>query len=197
VGPQPLRGRFPADERLAQDHRSGNKLVQIVGPTPTVLDAIDENKRSRYTPIGSASDSSMPNAAAVSYRRLGTGSGWSCRKRAWFTVTSGPLINVMLTRTGAKLLGFNIASRVGDPVYIQSGTPPYQAPDARPYSLGCLHRPVRSWRDALGASLQWPATLPGLEADGRRVGGRPEDNPIGPERGSCKITRKGLSAVPQ
>jgi uncharacterized protein (TIGR02653 family) len=38
--------------------------------------------------------------------------------------------NVMLTRTGAKLLDFNIASRVGDPVYTQSGTPPYQAPEA-------------------------------------------------------------------
>jgi serine/threonine protein kinase len=36
----------------------------------------------------------------------------------------------MLTRTGAKLLDFNIASRVGDPVYTQSGTPSYQAPDA-------------------------------------------------------------------
>ena len=36
----------------------------------------------------------------------------------------------MLTRTGAKLLDFNIASRVGDPVRTQSGTPPYQAPDA-------------------------------------------------------------------
>ena len=39
-------------------------------------------------------------------------------------------LNVMLTRTGAKLLDFNIASRVGDPVRTQSGTPPYQAPDA-------------------------------------------------------------------
>ena len=38
--------------------------------------------------------------------------------------------NVMLTRTGAKLLDFNIASRVGDPVNTQSGTPSYQAPDA-------------------------------------------------------------------
>lgn len=37
----------------------------------------------------------------------------------------------MLTRGGgAKLLDFNIASRVGDPVCTQSGTPPYQAPDA-------------------------------------------------------------------
>jgi Protein tyrosine and serine/threonine kinase len=40
------------------------------------------------------------------------------------------LRNVMLTRTGAKLLDFNIASRVGDPVRTQSGTPPYQPPDA-------------------------------------------------------------------
>jgi serine/threonine protein kinase len=39
-------------------------------------------------------------------------------------------LNIMLTRTGAKLLDFNIASRVGDPVYTQSGTPPYQPPDA-------------------------------------------------------------------
>ena len=39
-------------------------------------------------------------------------------------------LNVLLTRTGAKLLDFNIASRVGDPVHTQSGTPPYQPPDA-------------------------------------------------------------------
>ena len=39
-------------------------------------------------------------------------------------------LNVMLTRTGAKLLDFNIASRVGDPVHTHSGTPPYQPPDA-------------------------------------------------------------------
>jgi serine/threonine protein kinase len=39
-------------------------------------------------------------------------------------------LNVMLTRTGAKLLDFNIASRVGDAVHTHSGTPPYQPPDA-------------------------------------------------------------------
>jgi serine/threonine protein kinase len=38
--------------------------------------------------------------------------------------------NVMIGAGGAKLLDFNIASRVGDPVRTQSGTPPYQAPDA-------------------------------------------------------------------
>ena len=43
-------------------------------------------------------------------------------------------LNVILTRTGAKLLDFNIASRVGDPVRTQSGTPPYQPPDADPTS---------------------------------------------------------------
>ena len=39
-------------------------------------------------------------------------------------------LNVLLTRSGAKLLDFNIASRVGDPVHTHSGTPPYQPPDA-------------------------------------------------------------------
>ena len=38
--------------------------------------------------------------------------------------------NIMLTRSGAKLLDFNIASRFGDPVQTVSGTPPYQPPDA-------------------------------------------------------------------
>ena len=38
--------------------------------------------------------------------------------------------NVVLTRTGAKLLDFNIASRVGDPGRTRSGTPPYQPSDA-------------------------------------------------------------------
>jgi Protein tyrosine and serine/threonine kinase len=55
----------------------------------------------------------------------------------WLELTGTGLIhrdikprNIMLTRTGAKLLDFNIASRVGDPVHTQSGTPPYQPPDA-------------------------------------------------------------------
>jgi serine/threonine protein kinase len=38
-------------------------------------------------------------------------------------------LNVILTRRGGKLLDFNIASRVGDPVSTRAGTPPYQAPD--------------------------------------------------------------------
>jgi serine/threonine protein kinase len=39
-------------------------------------------------------------------------------------------LNIILTRHGAKLLDFNIASRAGDPVKTLSGTPPFQAPDA-------------------------------------------------------------------
>ncbi len=57
--------------------------------------------------------------------------------REWTELTARGLIhrdikprNVMLTRAGAKLLDFNIASRFGDPVHTQSGTPPYQPPDA-------------------------------------------------------------------
>ncbi len=59
--------------------------------------------------------------------------------REWTELTGRGLIhrdikprNVMLTRAGAKLLDFNIASRFGDPVHTQSGTPPYQPPDADP-----------------------------------------------------------------
>jgi len=39
-------------------------------------------------------------------------------------------LNIILTRKGAKLLDFNIASRVDDVVHTVSGTPPYQPPDA-------------------------------------------------------------------
>jgi serine/threonine protein kinase len=56
--------------------------------------------------------------------------------REWMELADAGLVhrdikplNVMLTRTGAKLLDFNIASRVGDPVHTHSGTPPYQPPD--------------------------------------------------------------------
>ena len=87
-------------------------------------------------------------------------------------------LNVMLTRTGAKLLDFNIASRVGDPVHTQSGTPPYQPPDAGLDSLGRLHRPVRRRRTALPAPLQRPPPVPECEAHSRRTGDRPENDSL-------------------
>ncbi|HEX6521372.1 MAG TPA: serine/threonine-protein kinase [Streptosporangiaceae bacterium] len=57
-------------------------------------------------------------------------------------------LNVMLTRTGAKLLDFNIASRVGDPVHTRSGTPPYRPPDA-----GLTHWDVSTDLFAVGVLL--------------------------------------------
>jgi serine/threonine protein kinase len=66
-------------------------------------------------------DGELPEAESREYREL-QGNGLVHRDIK-------PL-NVVLTRTGAKLLDFNIASRVGDPVHTQSGTPPYQPPDA-------------------------------------------------------------------
>jgi ribosomal protein S6E (S10) len=55
---------------------------------------------------------------------------WAKLKNKGFVHRDIKPLNVILTRTGAKLLDFNIASRVGDPVQTQSGTPPYQPPDA-------------------------------------------------------------------
>jgi hypothetical protein len=84
--------------------------------------------------------------------------------------------NVMLTRTGAKLLDFNIASRVGDPVHTQSGTPPYQPPDAGLtrwdvstdlFAVGVLlyqllcdgHHPFPKARPAVGEPVTDPRTI--------------------------------------
>ena len=71
----------------------------------------------------------MTNAARATCRKPSRASGWNCKDKGLVHRDIKPL-NVMLTRTGAKLLDFNIASRVGDPVHTQSGTPPYQPPDA-------------------------------------------------------------------
>jgi len=69
--------------------------------------------------------------------RRGDGGLTPAEEREWSELGDAGLVhrdikplNVMLTRTGAKLLDFNIASRVGDPVHTRSGTPPYQPPDA-------------------------------------------------------------------
>jgi Protein kinase domain len=92
-------------------------------------------------------------------------------------------LNVVLTRTGAKLLDFNIASRVGDPVHTQSGTPPYQPPDAGPdrwdvstdlFAVGVLlyqllcdgHHPFPNAMPMIGQSVTDPRTVrPDLNAE--------------------------------
>jgi hypothetical protein len=92
-------------------------------------------------------------------------------------------LNVILTRTGAKLLDFNIASRVGDPVRTHSGTPPYQPPDAGLdrwdvstdlfavgvvlYQLLCDgHHPFPQAMPAVGAPVTDPRTIrPDLSSD--------------------------------
>ena len=92
-------------------------------------------------------------------------------------------LNVMLTRTGAKLLDFNIASRVGDPVHTRSGTPPYQPPDADRdrwdvstdlFAVGVLlyrllcngHHPFPDAMPAVGKPVTDPRTIrPDLNRD--------------------------------
>src|SRR6201986_1826031 len=89
----------------------------------------------------------------------------------------------MLTRTGAKLLDFNIASRVGDPVHTRSGTPPYQPPDADRerwdvstdlFAVGVLlyrllcdgHHPFPNARPMIGVPVPDPRTIrPDLNPD--------------------------------
>jgi hypothetical protein len=85
-------------------------------------------------------------------------------------------LNVILTRTGAKLLDFNIASRAGDPVHTQSGTPPYQPPDADHtrwdvstdlFAVGVLlyrllcngHHPYPNAKPAAGVPVTDPKTI--------------------------------------
>jgi hypothetical protein len=80
-----------------------------------------------------------PDAARLKHldAKRSQGELQEAESREWTELTGRGLVhrdikprNVMLTRVGAKLLDFNIASRVGDPVHTQSGTPPYQPPDA-------------------------------------------------------------------
>jgi Protein tyrosine and serine/threonine kinase len=82
-----------------------------------------------------------PDAARLNQidAKRGEGDLTEAELREWMKLKDKGLVhrdikprNVMLTRTGAKLLDFNIASRVGDPVHTQSGTPPYQPPDTDP-----------------------------------------------------------------
>ncbi len=106
-------------------------------------------------------------------------------------------LNVMLTRTGSEAarLQHRLAGR--RPGLHPVGHAALPGTRRRPHALGRLHRPLRRRRDALRAALQRPAPVPELEADGRRVGDRPEDDPLGPRPGPRRVPREGLRSLPQ
>ena len=101
-------------------------------------------------------------------------------------------LNVMLTRTGAKLLDFNIASRVGDPVRTQSGTPPYQPPDADltrwDVSTDLFAVGVMLYELLCNGQHPYPAAMPMLG----RADDRPADDPARPEPGPGRVPGHGV-----
>ena len=106
-------------------------------------------------------------------------------------------LNVMLTRTGAKLLDFNIASRVGDPVYTQSGTPPYQAPDA-----DLTRWDVSTDLFAVGVMLyellcDGHHPYPGSRPMVGETGDRSADDPAGSERCYRRVPSQSLRSRPR
>ena len=86
------------------------KALEAIHPDSARLDELDEKKRT-----GELSESEYDELMSMSENAL--------------VHRDIKPNNIMITRSGAKLLDFNIASRVGDPVKTVSGTPPYQPPD--------------------------------------------------------------------
>lgn len=105
-GNKPLRDREAVD--VALDVLSA---LMAIHPDNDLLDALDQKKREGEITAAEYDDLMSDNESALVHRDIKPQ-------------------NIMLTRSGAKLLDFNIASRVGDPVGTVSGTPPYQPPDA-------------------------------------------------------------------
>ena len=108
----------------------------------------------------------------------------------WTELTGSGLIhrdikprNIILARTGAKLLDFNIASRVGDPVHTQSGTPPYQPPDAGltrwDVSTDLFAVGVLLYQLLCNGSHPYPNSMPA--ADGRVIDPRTSRSELGPD----------------
>jgi serine/threonine protein kinase len=82
--------------------------------------------------------------------------------------------NIMITRTGARLLDFNIASRVGEAVRTQSGTPAYQAPDALltrwDVSTDLFAVGVVLWQLLCDGQHPYPGSMPMMDASPRDPG---------------------------
>jgi hypothetical protein len=70
---------------------------------------------------------------------------------------------VILTRTGAKLLDFNIASRVGDPGAYSFRHAALSGTRRRPGSLGCLHGSVRRRRALCDGHHPYPNAMPMID----------------------------------
>ena len=102
--------------------------------------------------------------------------------------------NVMLTRAGAKLLDFNIASRFGDPVHTQSGTPPYQPPDADlarwDVSTDLFAVGVLLYQLLCNGHHPYPNAMPVVDG----AGDRPENVPLRPRHLTRGIPRQGVCA---
>ena len=112
----PLLSAFATGTNQLRDREAVDVALDVLGalvaihPDTERLEAIERKRRTGELSDQESTELVALSADALVHRDIKPG-------------------NIILTRTGAKLLDFNIASRVGDPVKTISGTPPYQPPD--------------------------------------------------------------------